>query len=564
MRNAPGYDGIRTDELRRGPIEERIGTPASPRGQQRDPQVVTKAMRRVRARDTSPELAYRRALHRRGLRYVLRNDGLLGKPDVVFPGARLAVFIDGDFWHGNQPHRRGHGSLEEQFTGIASRGYWVRKIRRTMERDRVNTAKLAADGWRVLRFWESQVTTQLAECVEMTVAAVRGEPTQSAWPGLPDRTFAEFFAGIGLVRLGLEAHGWRAAFANDIDPKKWEIYAANFPNDSPGHYRLQDIRTLKPDDIPSVTLATASFPCTDLSLAGERNGLAGSESGTVFPFLHLLRDMGPRRPPMVLLENVVGFLTSHGGADFRRVLRELNDLGYGVDAFVLDAIRFVPQSRPRLFVVGVQDGGTPSAPGALIDVLESPVRPRALLQRIHAETGIRWRFQPLPAPPAESVALADILEDLPDDAVQWWSEERAGYLVSQMSDRHVQLAANMIASPRVRYGTVYRRVRYGKSMAELRADGIAGCLRTPRGGSSRQILFEAGNGSYRVRFMTPREYARLQGAPDTYRMPVPPNQALFGFGDAVCVPAVAWIAEHYLNIVTSQLIRGQLLTISLH
>jgi DNA (cytosine-5)-methyltransferase 1 len=83
-------------------------------------------------------------------------------------------------------------------------------------------------------------------------------------------------------------------------------------------------------------------------------------------------------------------------------------------------------------------------------------------------------------------------------------------------------------------------------MGELRTDGIAGCLRTPRGGSGRQILFCAGKGQYRVRLLTPRECARLMGA-DAYRINVPLNQALFGFGDAVCVPAIQWIARHYLN-----------------
>jgi DNA (cytosine-5)-methyltransferase 1 len=89
-------------------------------------------------------------------------------------------------------------------------------------------------------------------------------------------------------------------------------------------------------------------------------------------------------------------------------------------------------------------------------------------------------------------------------------------------------------------------------MGELRTDGIAGCLRTPRGGSGRQILFCAGGGSYRVRLLTLRECARLMGA-DDYKINVPLNQALFGFGDAVCVPAIQWIAENYLNPVLEQM-----------
>lgn len=91
-------------------------------------------------------------------------------------------------------------------------------------------------------------------------------------------------------------------------------------------------------------------------------------------------------------------------------------------------------------------------------------------------------------------------------------------------------------------------------MAELRTDGIAGCLRTPRGGSGRQILIKAGKGKYFVRLITPKECARLMGA-DDYVTTAPLNKALFGFGDAVCVPVIEWIAKHYLNPVVNELLR---------
>jgi DNA (cytosine-5)-methyltransferase 1 len=120
-----------------------------------------------------------------------------------------------------------------------------------------------------------------------------------------------------------------------------------------------------------------------------------------------------------------------------------------------------------------------------------------------------------------------------------------------LSDKHAEQARKMIAERSYGYATAFRRVRHEKSMAELRTDGIAGCLRTPRGGSGRQILFKAGKGKYQVRLLTARECARLQGVPDTYVVDVPLNQALFGFGDAVCVPAIEWIAQHYLTPLAS-------------
>ena len=526
----------------------------------RDPRVVSEAMRRVRGRDTSPEVTFRKALWAKGLRYRLHSSKLPGKPDIVLPGARLAVFVDGDFWHGNQWQARGYESLEKQFEGAPSRSYWVPKILGNMERDRRRTAGLVQQGWRVLRFWESQLAADLDACVDITVQAAMSQDRVPVAPGLPERTFAEFFAGIGLVRLALERHGWEARFANDNDPQKHEMYSAYFQEDPEGHYRTESIRKLGPDDVPTVTLATASFPCTDLSLAGARNGLKGEQSGALLQLFEIIEGMGDRKPPIILLENVPGFLTSHKGEDFHLALRTLNELGYAVDTFMLDAAWFVPQSRLRMFVVGVRD--VPRAEAEVGDphVLESAVRPRKLVDRIHLETDLRWRVMSFPTPLRQSVSLASILEDLPSDSDWWWSRERTEYLLNQMSERHRQVAEQMIRSPRYKYGTVFRRIRHGRSMAELRADGIAGCLRTPRGGSSRQILLKAGRGRCEARFLTPRECARLQGVPDDYPVDVPMNQAFFGFGDAVCVPAVEWIAEHYLNVVVSQLIRGSVLT----
>ncbi len=185
------------------------------------------------------------------------------------------------------------------------------------------------------------------------------------------------------------------------------------------------------------------------------------------------------------------------------------------------------------------------------------MRPRALAEYMlaHQDT-IRWRVRPLPPMPASGGTLTDILEDLPPDHPMWWSAERATYLLSQMSPAHRAVADQMIAGEEWSYGTVFRRMRAGRSMAELRTDGIAGCLRTPKGGSAKQILFKAGRGEYHARLLTPREAARLMGA-DDYTLPDSLDAAYFGFGDAVCVPVIEWIATHYLNPLVNELIRGK-------
>lgn len=360
--------------------------------------------------------------------------------------------------------------------------------------------------------------------------------------------FAEFFAGIGLMRIGLERAGWSIAFANDIDEDKWRMYREHFGDT--GEFVVGDVHRIDAAKVPSVALATASFPCNDLSLAGARKGLAGEQSSAFWGFMETLTKLGHRRPPLVLLENVTGFLTSHDGDDFRDALLALNRLGYAVDAFIIDAVRFVPQSRQRLFVVGVKTPDV-SALKEKPSFYESDARPHSLADFIIWNPEINWSIRRLPPLPNSHPRLDRILEDLPLNSQTWWSRERCDYLLNQMSPKHRALAEGMIRGHRTAYGTVFRRVRNGKSMAELRTDGIAGCLRTPRGGSGRQILIAAGQGKFAVRLLTPRECARLMGA-DDFVIKVPPNQALFGFGDAVCVPVIEWIARNYLNPVLNE------------
>jgi len=361
----------------------------------------------------------------------------------------------------------------------------------------------------------------------------------------PQKTIAEFFAGIGLMRIGLEKAGWNVDFANDIDEDKWQMYIDHFGDT--GEFVVGDIHKLKASEIPSVGLATASFPCNDLSLAGSRQGLAGTQSSAFWGFIDILKAMKQERrlAPLVLLENVTGFLSSNDGHDFEDALLALNDLGYSVDTFIIDAVRFVPQSRQRLFVVGSKTreaSALNEAPG----FYESEVRPPALASFILMHPDIVWRIRQLPSLPQCSKRLLDIVEDLAPNHQMWWNRQRCEYMLNQMSPKHRAQADALIKGGAICYGTVFRRVRNGKSMAELRTDGIAGCLRTPRGGSGRQILMAAGKGGFSVRLLTPRECARLMGA-DEFALKVPLNQALFGFGDAVCVPVIEWIARNYLN-----------------
>lgn len=377
----------------------------------------------------------------------------------------------------------------------------------------------------------------------------------------PPKTFCEFFAGIGLVREGLHESGWSCVYANDIDPKKHEIYQAHF-RDKEEHFHLGDVWNT--DEVVSRIqgrpfLATASFPCIDLSLAGHWQGINGKHSSTFFAFAKALEVLEQRSPKIILVENVTGFLASRGGDDLKAAALSLAELGYWLDAFVLDAKFFVRQSRPRLFLVGVHESTDP--PNAVrqsadkwIDEYWTRIAgrsrelcpPRLLKQFESTDLPTGWIAFDLPLPRMTRKRLASYI-DLDDDQ-EWWDEPAVEKHYHMMSDLHRRQVDNLLAEGGFFVGTIYRRKRYGKTRAEVRFDGIAGCLRTPKGGSAKQIVIVIDNSNLKMRWMHPREYARLQGA-DTFPLVGTTNQQLFGFGDAVCVPVIRYIDEHVLTPV---------------
>jgi DNA (cytosine-5)-methyltransferase 1 len=357
---------------------------------------------------------------------------------------------------------------------------------------------------------------------------------------------AEFFAGIGLVREALQPLGLQVVWANDIEPAKRRTYAANH---DAAHFLLGDVRDLRGADLPAgLDLATSSFPCVDLSLAGRRRGLAGEQSGMFHEFARILAELTcPDRPRMVLLENVHGFATSRGGADLRYALQTLNALGYSCDVLAIDARHFVAQSRPRLFVVGVAAplvaGPDMRAAGAP-DV--GPPRP-SFVQRVYldnADLTLHHRdLPPLPDGPAD---LAGVVQTLRADDARWWTDDQVAAFRASLSPTQAMRLSALMARGELTWRTAYRRTRGGVAVWEMRRDGIAGCLRTTGGGSSKQALVEIRRGRTRVRWLTPLEYARLMGA-GRYRLTgSTDNQARFGFGDAVVVDVVRWIGENYL------------------
>lgn len=385
------------------------------------------------------------------------------------------------------------------------------------------------------------------------------------------KNFVEFFAGVGLVREGLTKSNWQCIWANDISSDKRDIYVENFGDRD---FWLGDIWDVVENSeiIPNdAFLYTASFPCTDLSVAGNRAGLAGKQSGTLNAFINILRnkkELGTA-PEVVLLENVRGFLTSHKGEDVRQTVKYFSELGYFVDIIELDAIDFSAQSRPRVFLIAVQESlalqtmkikkSSELFNNWWIEFESNPtLRSKKIKDIILSSEDLNWGLLDVCAPEKAGKNLINIIDtEIYDNSDLWWSEDRKEHLYKQMSKNHQLILDEMVKGSNFSYGTVYRRMRKGKSMAELRTDGFAGCLRTPRGGSSKQIVIRAGNGEWSVRLLTPREYARLQGVRDTFKLPQNSNKGYFAMGDAVCVPVVEFISENIFDKLYKESLKKQ-------
>ncbi len=364
-------------------------------------------------------------------------------------------------------------------------------------------------------------------------------------------TFYEFFAGGGMCRAGLGAD-WQCLFANDFDPGKARSYRDNWGGDD---FHFGDIHALKPGQIPGqADLAWASFPCQDLSLAGNGEGLRGARSGAFFGFRNLIEGLrGKQRAPKILvLENVAGALTSNEGRDFAELCRALKALGYVFGALTIDAAHFVPQSRPRLFIVALRDdlrvarglvGAAPAPPWASAALLRAQ-------SKLRGEVKNAWRWWALPSPAKSNARLIDLIEENPRD-VQWHSREETARLAAMMSEvNREKLRAARASGERV-VGALYRRTRVGADgrkvqRAEIRFDDVSGCLRTPGGGSSRQFIMLVEGRSVRSRLLSGREAARLMGLPDDYILPRRYNQACHLLGDGLAAPVVAHLSRHLL------------------
>ena len=342
--------------------------------------------------------------------------------------------------------------------------------------------------------------------------------------------FLEFFAGSGLVSHAL-APFFNAVWANDICSKKATVFAANHSNTP---FELGSITDIHGASLPPSVLSWASFPCQDLSLAGNGEGIRAKRSGLVWEWLRVMDEM-PQRPPILAAENVVGLVSTDGGKHYKELHNALVERGFRVGAMLLDAVHWLPQSRPRIFVVAVDH--SIDIPASLFTDKPTWTHSTAIQK---TATGLKgWLWWNLPEPEKRSSTLSDLVDfSLPcHDAA---TSKRNLAMVPEGHKRQLEKCGLHVFQG-------YKRIRQGNQVLELRFDDVAGCLRTPAGGSSRQYLVIKQGRTWKTRILSPKEAARLMGAPEGFQLPGTFNDGYKAMGDAVAAPVAAYLAKHLLS-----------------
>ncbi len=363
-------------------------------------------------------------------------------------------------------------------------------------------------------------------------------------------TYYDFFAGGGMAGKGLGA-GWKCLFANDIDPTKAQIYRDNHGGGS--ELLEASVAQVSLEDLPGrPDLAWASFPCQDLSLAGKGAGLAGQRSGMFVPFWELMKSLAAegRGARIIAIENVRGAITSRKGEDFKTLAKSFSDLGYRFGAMIIDAVHFLPQSRPRFFMVGVHPDVADLVGLSRVQPDET-WHPQTLVKahdRLLPKVRADWIWWNLPSPAPRNTALIDLIEDEPT-GVHWHSPDQTAHLLAMMTNTNLaKIEIAQRQGSRV-VGTIYRRTRpdedgIKRQRAEVRFDHVAGCLRTPGGGSSRQTIIVVEGDQIKTRLLSTKEAAALMGLDQDYVLPDRYNDAYKLAGDGVAVPVVRYLASN--------------------
>lgn len=326
-----------------------------------------------------------------------------------------------------------------------------------------------------------------------------------------DFTFIDLFAGIGGIRLGFQHNGGRCVFTSEWNTYSQKTYEANFGED---HGLNGDITKVHANEVPEHDVLLAGFPCQPFSIAGvskknslgRAHGFACETQGTLF--FDVARIIEAKRPKAFLLENVKNLVSHDKGRTFDVILRTLRDeLGYTVQAKVIDAKRFVPQHRERIVIVGFREDT-----GFSFDDLELPEEGPRLSSILHPEDGSEEAEAPFTEGKKAKVADKYTLTD------NLWAYLQA-------------------------YAAKHKAAGNGFGFGLVGPNDVARTLSARYHKDGSEILVSRGAGK-NPRRLTPRECARLMGFPADWKIPVSDTQAYRQFGNAVAVPVFSAVAAH--------------------
>ena len=538
-------------------------------------------MQAVRAKGSKIEVALAKLLFARGHRYRKNDNTVFGKPDLTFKKIKLAIFVDSEFWHGKdwEIRKYDHKSNQE---------FWIKKIERNIERDKEVNERLKKQGWNILRFWGKDIKTDLQSCVskiEETIDELKMNFTEKIsleeiggaqfkirlvepncnkdailthylqnknsdsgfykkealeytkeileykYPTeditlkvaeealqygifesfdipflpveIPSFKFIDLFAGIGGFRLALQNLGGKCVFTSEWDKEAKKTYKANFGETPFGDITKEITKSYIPDNFD---VLCAGFPCQAFSIAGKRGGFEDTRGTLFFDVAEIIRR---KQPKAIFLENVKGLKNHNGGKTLATILNVLRtDLGYFVpEPQVINAKDFgVPQNRERIYIVG-----------------------------FHKDTKITTFAYPKPL--NKKVCFADVKEK---DVVP---------TKYYLSTQYVKTLHNHKAR--------HESKGNGFGFEIIKDDEISNAIVVGGMGRERNLLIDNRITDFTpttnikgevnregIRRMTPREWARLQGFPDNFIIPVADASAYKQFGNSVAVPAIqATVAE---------------------
>lgn len=495
-------------------------------------------MSRVRNQDTILEKLICDGLTSLGITTFNRNDkSVFGKPDITFPARKIAIFCDGDFWHG-------YDWENSQNEIKSNRDFWFPKIEKTIHRDSEVKQKLQAEGWTVLRFWEHEIKKDLDNCISAIIAVLHS----SVEP--PYKTI-DLCAGIGGIRRGFELTGqFKNVLSAENDKYAAKTYMHVFGDDPYNDLTSDEFKEKVAETEYDFLLA--GFPCQTFSRVGLERGFADEEKGQIF--FHISDIIETTRPFGFLLENVDRLVTHDNGNTFSVIAKTLvNELGYHVIGITKNEHGVLEYSA-KSFIRNSKDFGVPQN------------RPRTYLIGFDTERFSKSKLDMLPdeLPLARDKALYEDLNALLEHDVPAKYYMSSGYWNTLVRHRERQEGRG--------YGFGYRVVNETGTKHPIANTLLA----TGGSGKERNLIYDPKEGiagvtvkgkktplnSAGIRVMTPTEWGKLQGfinygfidenGKDTFSFPddVQDVQRYKQLGNTVTIPVIEEMAKFVLQCLS--------------